>query len=185
MNIYFDNNTISDLVKSGIDPVSALASSEFVVSVTPDLATEYRQAINHEKPEQVSPAERELCRRLLTAATERGIFGFAEAGSGYSGLDYGVWASDGMIETIQAAPITSRPSKEIPKNRTDAFLAALSDGAIVITNDTGSHFNHARAAGQHVYSLMDVVNSASTASDIMLKLGRLLGTHDSEAPSTV
>lgn len=43
MNIYFDNNTLANLAQAGIDPVTALANSEFVISVTPDLATEYRQ----------------------------------------------------------------------------------------------------------------------------------------------
>ncbi|WP_244130019.1 hypothetical protein [Burkholderia sp. BCC0097] len=88
MNIYLDNNTLANLVQAGIDPVAALADSEFTLAVTPDLATEYQQGI---QSDNTTAAEKELCRRLLAAATERGIFGFAGDGSsnGYSGFDHG------------------------------------------------------------------------------------------------
>ncbi|BCN13350.1 hypothetical protein RPSD_52350 (plasmid) [Ralstonia solanacearum] len=171
VNVYFDNNTLPEVARAGLDLVSALAGSKYVVSVTPDLATEYRQAIANER---VPLAEKELCQRLLSAAEPRGIFGFAEGGNCYSGFDYGVWATDGMVKTIQSITVTERPGKEIPKNRTDAFLAALADGAVIITNDGGSHFKRARAGGQHVYSWAEIADVTKAPSDVALDLGRLL-----------
>lgn len=171
MNVYFDNNTLPELVRTGVDPVSALAGTKYVVAVTPDLATEYRQAIANEL---VPSPEKELCQRLLSAASPRGIFGFAEGGGCYSGFGYGVLATDGMVKTIQSITVTERPGKEIPKNRTDAFLAALADGAVIITNDGGSHFKRARAAGQHVFSWAELADVKRAPSDIAHDLGRLL-----------
>lgn len=174
MNIYFDNNTLPDMARTGIDPGAALAGSEFVISVTPDLATEYQQAIDHES---VPPAEKELCKRLLAAATERGIFGFAEAGGnggGYSGFGHGYWATDSMSKTLQSIKVTERPGKAIPKNRTDAFLAALAEGAVVITNNLNdSHFKRARAAGHHVYSWAEIIGD-DHVSDLAIRLRTLL-----------
>lgn len=171
MNIYFDNNTLPNLVRAGVDPVASLHGSEFVISVTPDLATEYRQAIENDR---VPETEKELCRRLLAAATERGIFGFAEAGGAYSGFDHGIWATNSTIETIRSIPITERPGKEIPKNRTDAFLVALADGAMVITNDTGSHFIRARTVGHYVCSCAEIIEGGEAPSDLARGLGTLL-----------
>ncbi|MFM0399667.1 hypothetical protein PQR37_10400 [Paraburkholderia nemoris] len=174
MNVYFDNNTLPDLVRAGVDPISALMGSEFIISVTPDLATEYQQAIDHQA---VQPAEKELCQRLLTAATERGIFGFAEAGSnggGYSGFGHGYWATDSMSKTLQSIKVTERPGKAIPKNRTDAFLAALAEGAVVITNNLNdSHFKQVRAAGHHVYSWAEIIGD-DDVSDLAIRLRTLL-----------
>ncbi|QKL52922.1 hypothetical protein HI795_14255 [Ralstonia solanacearum] len=171
MNIYFDNNTLAEMVRAGVNPIAALASSKYVVSVTPDLASEYQQAIASER---VSAAEKDLCHQLLAAATERGIFGFDEAGRGYSGFDFGVWASDGMTETLRSIKITDRPGKVIPKNRTDAFLVALAEGAVVITNDTGRHFRQARSAGQHVYSWSEISSESAAPSEVARQIRALL-----------
>lgn len=170
MNLYIDNNVVPDLLGASVDPVMAVAGSEFVLSVTPDLAQEYRQAIESER---VPLVEKELCRALLAAVTERGIFGFAEAGGAYSGFDHGVWATKEMVETIRSTKITPRSGKVIPKNRTDAFLAALSQGAVVITNDTGGHFKRAKAAGQHVYSWSEIYDIGEAPSDLARRLGAL------------
>ncbi|HDR8964727.1 TPA: hypothetical protein QDB13_002330 [Burkholderia vietnamiensis] len=171
MNLYFDNNVLSDLIRAGVNPVVAVADSEFVLSATPDLAEEYRQAIESER---VPLAEKELCRALLVAATPRGIFGFAEAGAAYSGFGHGMWATKEMVETIRSTKITPRPGKVIPKNRTDAFLAALSQGAVVVTNDTGGHYKRAKAAGQHVYTWPEIYDVEKAPSDIARKLSSLL-----------
>jgi hypothetical protein len=171
VNIYFDNNTLAEMVQAGINPIAALATSEYVVSVTPDLASEYQQAIASER---VSVAEKDLCRQLLAAATERGIFGFDEAGRGYSGFDFGVWASDGMTETLRSIKVTDRPGKAIPKNRTDAFLVALAEGAVIITNDAGRHFKQARSAGQHVYSWSEISLGSAAPSEVARQIGALL-----------
>ena len=168
MNLYLDNNILPDLVQVGVNPVMALAGSEFILSVTPDLAEEYRQAIESEK---VPLAERELCQALLVAAKERGILGFAEAGGAYSGFDHGLLATQEMTDILRSTRITPRPGRRIPKNRTDAFLAALSQGAIVITNDTGSHYKRARAAGHHVYSWSEVYDVERAPSEVARKLG--------------
>lgn len=174
MNLYFDNNVLPDLIREGINPVVALAGSEFVLSVTPDLAEEYRQAIEHER---VPLAEKELCRVLLIAATECGIFGFAEAGGAYSGFNHGMWATTEMVKTIQSTQISPRAGKAIPKNRTDAFLAALSQGAVVVTNDNGSHYKCAKAAGHHLYSWSDIYDADKAPSDLARMLGTLLRRH--------
>ena len=171
MNIYFDNNTLAEMVRAGINPIAALASSKYVVSVTPDLASEYQQAIASER---VSAAEKDLCHQLLAAATERGIFGFDEAGRGHSGFDFGVWGSDGLTETVRSIKITDRPGKVIPKNRTDAFLVALAEGAVVITNDTGRHFRQARSAGQHVYSWSEISSESAAPSEVARQIRALL-----------
>ncbi|WP_296661866.1 hypothetical protein [Paraburkholderia sp.] len=175
MNVYFDNNVLHKLVDAGIDPVAALACSEFTIAVTPDLATEYQQGI---QGGSATAAEKELCQRLLTAATERGIFGFAAAdgsSGGYSGFDYGVFADDRMIQALQSVKITERPGKEIPKNRTDAFLVALAQGAVVITNNfNDSHFKRAKAAGAHVYSWTEIISGQAAPSDIARRLSALL-----------
>ena len=171
MNVYFDNNTLPNLVRADIDPIAALGGSEFVISVTPDLATEYRQAVQNDR---VSQAEKELCRRLLVASSERGIFGFAEAGGAYSGFDHGVWATNSTVETLRSIPITERPGKKIPKNRTDAFLVALAEGAVVITNDTGSHFTRSQANGHHVYSWAVIVGDVHSSSAVARRLHTLL-----------
>jgi len=170
MNLYFDNNVLPDLIRAGVNPVTAVAGSEFVLAVTPDLAEEYRQAIESER---VPLAEKELCRALLVAVAERGIFGFAEAGGAYSGFDHGMWATKEMVETIRSTKITPRPGKVIPKNRTDAFLAALSQGAIVVTNDTGGHYKRAKAAGRHVYSWSEIYDVEMASSDLARRLGAL------------
>ncbi|KGV26671.1 hypothetical protein [Burkholderia pseudomallei] len=153
MHIYFDNNTLADLARAGIDPVTALADSEFTLALTPDLATEYRQGI---QSDNATAAEKDLCRRLIAAAPERGVFGFAGpdgSSNGYSGFDNGYWADEGTAQTLRSIKMTERPGKAIPKNRTDAFLVALSEGAVVITNNLNdSHFKRARAAGRHVYT---------------------------------
>ncbi|MCA7955355.1 hypothetical protein LGM43_34395 [Burkholderia seminalis] len=89
MHGYFDNNTLADLVQAGVDPVAALTDSEFTLAVTPDLAMEYQQGI---QSGNTTAAEKDLCRRLLAAATERGIFGFAGpdgSSNGYSGFNHG------------------------------------------------------------------------------------------------
>lgn len=174
MNLYFDNNVLPDLIRAGVNPVVAVAGSEFVLSVTPDLAEEYRQAIENER---VPLAEKELCQALLAAATERGIFGFAEAGGAYSGFNHGMWATKEMIETIRSTNITPRAGKAIPKNRTDAFLAALSQGAVVVTNDTGSHYKRAKAAGQHIYSWSEIYVVENAPSDLARKLRALFTQH--------
>ena len=171
MNLYFDNNVLPDLIRAGVNPVAAVAGSEFVLSVTPDLAEEYRQAIENER---VPVAEKELCRALLIAATECGIFGFAEAGGAYSGFNHGMWATNEMVEMIRSTKITPRAGKVIPKNRTDAFLAALSQGAVVVTNDTGGHYKRAKAAGLHVYSWSEIYAEEKAPSDLARKLRTLL-----------
>jgi len=170
MNLYFDNNVLPDLVQANVNPVMAVAGSEFVLSVTPDLAEEYRQAIEHD---WVPQAEKKLCLALLEAVTERGIFGFAEAGGAYSGFDHGMWATKEMAEFIRSTKITPRPGKVIPKNRTDAFLAALSQGSVVVTNDTGAHYRRAKAAGQHVYSWAEVYEVRKAPSEFARKLAAL------------
>ncbi|WP_186198155.1 hypothetical protein [Burkholderia gladioli] len=174
MNVYFDNNTLADMARAGIDPSTALADSEFILAVTPDLATEYQQGI---RSDNATAAEKDLCRRLLAAATERGIFGFAGAdgsSNGYSGFDHGYWADEGTIQTLQSVKVTERPGKAIPKNRTDAFLVALAAGAVVITNDTGKHFRHAREKGLHVYSWAELADVGTAPTAIARRLGFLL-----------
>lgn len=170
MNLYFDNNVLPDLIRAGVNPVQAVVGSEFVLSVTPDLAEEYRQAIENER---VPLAEKELCRALLVAATARGIFGFAEAGGAYSGFGQGMLATKEMVETIQSTNIQPRAGKAIPKNRTDALLAALSQGAVVVTNDTGKHYKRAKTAGQYVYSWSEIYAIDQAPSDIVRKLQAL------------
>ncbi|UVE64778.1 hypothetical protein L2Y90_13060 [Burkholderia pyrrocinia] len=174
MNVYFDNNTLANLAQAGIDPVAALAGSEFTLAVTPDLATEYKQGIDSDN---TIAAEKDLCRRLLAAATERGIFGFAGpdgSSNGYSGFNHGYWADESTIQTLQSVKVTERPGKAIPKNRTDAFLAALAAGAVIITNDTGKHFQRAREQGRHVYSWTELVDVDNAPSAIAHRLGTLL-----------
>lgn len=164
-------NVLPDMIRAEVNPVVALAGSDFVLSITPDLAEEYRQAIANER---VPCTEKELCQALLFATIERGIFGFAEAGPAYSGFGHGMWATKEMVETILSTKITLRPGKVIPKNRTDSFLAALSQGAVVITNDTGGHYKRAKAAGQHVYSWSEIYDVESAPSEIVRKLSELL-----------
>ncbi|KVH02780.1 hypothetical protein WS84_04265 [Burkholderia anthina] len=175
MNVYFDNNTLAKLVQAGIDPVTALADSEFTLAVTPDLATEYQQGV---QSDNTTPAEKELCRRLLAATPERGIFGFAGpdgSSNGYSGFDHGYWADEGTIQTLQSVKVTERPGKAIPKNRTDAFLVALSGGAVIVTNNLNdSHFKRARAAGWHVYTWPEVSGAAQAPSETAQRLTTLL-----------
>ncbi len=174
MNVYFDNNTLACLVQAGVDPVAALADSEFTLAVTPDLATEYQQGI---QSDNATAAEKDLCRRLLAAATERGIFGFAGpdgSSNGYSGFDHGYWADEGTVQTLQSIKVTERPGKAIPKNRTDAFLVALAAGAVVITNDTGKHFRRAREKGLHVYSWAELADVGTASTAIARRLGFLL-----------
>ncbi|HDV6320542.1 TPA: hypothetical protein RJR38_002355 [Burkholderia multivorans] len=175
MNVYFDNNTLANLAQAGVDPVAALAGSEFTLAVTPDLATEYQQGI---KSGNTTTAEKDLCRQLLAAATERGIFGFAGpdgSSNGFSGFDHGYWADEGTIQTLRSIKVTEHPGKAIPKNRTDAFLVALAAGAVVITNDNGRHFRRARENGHHVYSWAELVDVDNAPSAIANRLGTLLG----------
>ncbi|WP_010093039.1 hypothetical protein [Burkholderia ubonensis] len=183
MNVYFDNNTLANLVQASIDPVAALADSEFTISVTPDLTTEYQQGI---QSDNATAAEKDLCRRLLAAATERGIFGFAGpdgSSNGYSGFDHGYWADEGTIQTLQSVKVTERHGKAIPKNRTDAFLVALSEGAVVITNNLNdSHFKRARAAGRHIYTWSEISGTVEAPSETALRLSNLL-TYSSPLPS--
>ncbi|WP_334044362.1 hypothetical protein [Burkholderia ambifaria] len=165
---------MANLVQAGIDPITALANSEFAISVTPDLATEYQQGIDSDN---TTAAEKDLCRRLLAAAPERGIFGFAGpdgSSGGHSGFDHGYWADEGAIETLQSVKVTERPGKAIPKNRTDAFLVALAGGAVVVTNDTGKHFRLAREKGHHVYSWAELVDVGNPTTVIARRLGLLL-----------
>jgi hypothetical protein len=170
MYVYFDNNVLPDLIRDRIDPVTSLAETEFVISVTPDLAAEYQQAIDNVK---VPEDEKNLCSRLLRVAREVGIFGFDDAG-GCSGLDRGTFANSEQASIIAETPMVLRPGKAIPKNRTDAFLAALSLGAIVVTNDdTGSHWKRARSAAQHVYSWSDVRGNEADPLELASRL-RLL-----------
>ncbi|WP_081076102.1 hypothetical protein [Burkholderia cepacia] len=175
MNVYFDNNTLANLVQAGIDPVAALADSEFTLAVTPDLSTEYRQGI---QSDNTTAAEKDLCRRLLAAPTERGIFGFAGpdgSSNGYSGFDHGYWADEGTIQTLQSVKVTERPGKQIPKNRTDAFLVALSEGAVVITNNVNdSHFKRARAAGRQVYTWSEISGAVEAPSETARRLSTFL-----------
>ncbi|MBR8379017.1 hypothetical protein KDW20_24930 [Burkholderia cenocepacia] len=174
MNVYFDNNTLANLAQAGVDPVAALTGSEFTVAMTPDLATEYQQGI---QSSNATTAEKDLCRQLLAAATERGIFGFAgpdRSSNGYSGFDHGYWADEGTVQTLQSIKVTERPGKAIPKNRTDAFLVALAAGAVVITNDTGKHFRHACEKGLHVYSWAELADVGNAQSTIAHRLGVLL-----------
>ncbi|ABB09302.1 hypothetical protein [Burkholderia lata] len=174
MNIYFDNNTLTNLAQAGIDPVAALAHSEFSLAVTPDLATEYQQGVDSDN---TTAAEKDLCRRLLAAAPERGIFGFAGpdgSSGGYSGFDHGYWADEGTIGTLQSVKVTERPGKAIPKNRTDAFLVALAADAVVVTNDTGKHFRLARKSGHHVYSWAELVDVGNAPTVIARRLVALL-----------
>lgn len=177
MHIYFDNNVLVELVTAGVDPVASLLGTEFMIAVTPDLSTEYQQAIESEK---VDDAERDLCRRLLSASREIGIFGFGEARSGYSGFDHGMFATAETITTVAGIPITARLGKPIPKNRTDAFLVALASGAVVITNDTGAHWNRARAAGHNVFTWAEVSGCATAPSELAVRLSKLLMRHDQD-----
>lgn len=174
MNVYFDN-TLADLARAGIDPATALADSEFTLAVTPDLATEYQQGI---QSDNATAAERELCRCLLAAAPEHGVFGFAGpdgSSNGYSGFDHGYWADEGTVQTLQSVKVTKRPGKAIPKNRTDAFLVALSEGAVVITNNLNdSHFKRARAAGRHVYTWSEISGAVEAPSETARRLSTFL-----------
>ena len=142
-----------------------------MVSVTPDLAKEYQQAIDNE---DVPSAEKDLCRRLLSTSAERGIFGFAEAGDSYSGFNHGMLATEAMSKTIQSIKVTERPGKPLAKNLTDSFLVALANGAVIVTNDGGRHFRSAREDGKHVYSFSELVDFDSAPSDVARHLGRLL-----------
>ncbi|NIF69592.1 hypothetical protein F3J16_05200 [Burkholderia sp. Ap-962] len=183
MNVYFDNNTLANLAQAGIDPATALAGSEFTLAVTPDLTIEYQQGI---QSNNATTTEKDLCRRLLAAAPERGIFGFAGpdgSSNGYSGFDHGYWADEGTVQTLQSIKVTERPCKAIPKNRTDAFLVALSAGAVVITNNLNdSHFKRARAAGRHVYTWPEASGAVKAPSETARRLSTLLGP-SSQLPS--
>ena len=46
--VMFDNSVTNRLAEAGIDPISALAGSEFVIAYTPDLKREYTDALNKE-----------------------------------------------------------------------------------------------------------------------------------------
>ncbi|HEL3804509.1 TPA: hypothetical protein UMT99_000574 [Stenotrophomonas maltophilia] len=168
MDIYIDTNVLENFAQAGIDPVVAFAGSPYRLAVTPDLAEEYRTAITHE---MVSTPAKLVAKRLLASSERRGIFGFAEAGSAYSGFGQGVLASDAMASTLKCCAIKEREGK-IPDNRTDAFLAALSYGAVILTNDKGSHFKKVREGGGQVYSWIQVSGSHDSVDETLRSISR-------------
>lgn len=168
MDIYIDTNVLKDFAQAGIDPVVAFAGSPYRLAMTPDLAEEYRTALTHE---MVPTPVKLVAKRLLGSSERRGIFGFAGAGRAYSGFGQGVLASEAMASTLKGCTIEEREDR-IPRNRTDVFLAALSYGAVILTNDKGSHFNKVKADGGQVYSWLQVSGSHDSVDETLRSIAR-------------
>jgi len=168
MDIYIDANVLKDFAQAGVDPVVAFAGSPYRLAMTPDLAEEYAAAINHEA---VPTPVKLVAKRLLGSSDRRGIFGFAGAGEAYSGFGQGVLASEAMASTLKACTIKERENR-IPRNRTDVFLAALSHGAVILTNDKGSHFNKVKADGGHVYSWIQMTGSHDSGDETLRSIAQ-------------
>ncbi|MEE9891411.1 MAG: hypothetical protein PBU96_18860 [Stenotrophomonas geniculata] len=170
MDIYIDTNFLRIFAAQGIDPVVAFAGSPFRLAVTPDLAEEYRATLTLEK---VPASEKLVAKRLLESSERRGIFGFAEGGGAYSGFGYGLLASESMASSVGSCTIKERGDRT-PKNRADVFLAALSYGAVILTNDKGSHFKKVKADGGHVYSWIQVTGNNDSGDETLRSIARAL-----------
>ncbi|WP_432592795.1 hypothetical protein [Stenotrophomonas maltophilia] len=168
MDIYIDTNFLPIFAARRIDPVVAFAGSPFRLAVTPDLAEEYRTTLTHDK---VSESEKLVATRLLESSERRGIFGFAEGGEAYSGFGQGLLASESMASTVRSCTFKERGGRT-PKNRTDVFLAALSYGAVILTNDKGSHFNKVKEKGGHIYSWIQLSGSHDSGDETLRRIAR-------------
>lgn len=168
MDIYIDTNLLSMFAQDRIDPIAAFAGSPYRLAMTPDLADEYRTTLNHER---VSMSEKLVAKRLLESSEPRGIFGFAEGGKAYSGFGQGVLASESMASTVRSCTFKERGDRA-PTNRTDVFLAALSFGAVVLTDDKGSHFKNVKKDGGHIYSWSQVLASEQSDDEVLRSIGR-------------
>lgn len=141
VDVLFDSCVIDRLAELGINPVTSLHNSEFRVRFTPDLRAEYKEKLSS----SASNAAKQIVRCILDNDTEIGFFGFSEEGSAdagpFSGFDSGLWSSDEQVACLERIPLSDRPHRLIPKNRTDSHLVALASNALVITNDlTGAHW---------------------------------------------
>jgi hypothetical protein len=130
IDVYFDSCSVDRFADEGFDPVRDLAGTEFQIVYTRDLVQEYQLASEQEK---LPDTTKVLHRRVIESGNVRGLFGFD--GPPFSGWDEGMWASPEQDQTIKAIKTKDRPQNPIPKNRTDAHLVALSQDAIVITDN--------------------------------------------------
>ena len=85
--VFLDNNVIDLLAADRIDPVAELQGSQFLLSYTPDLETEYRAAMQRDavqaRPEAIAAFE-----SILRDGLKRAFFGFD--GVPYAGWDQGM-----------------------------------------------------------------------------------------------
>ena len=130
VGLFIDSCAVNRLALINVDPTKELAGSEFRLAVTPDLESEYRQALGHVF---VPPYVKSLIRRLLEHCERRGFFGWDEPTC--AGLDDGYLESDEAMMAIAEVPARTRERNPLPSNRTDSHLIALAMTDLVITDD--------------------------------------------------
>jgi hypothetical protein len=165
MDIFLDGCVLELLDEAGID-VNSLDSSGVRFCYTPDLKREYRSKLENSS----SAGAKALAQHILEHGLETSFFGFSERNADdpgpVLGFGQGTWVSRGQSECISKIKMSDRGLGKIPKNRTDAYLVAFAESALVITNDQGAHWKLAPAGPGRVVYWNELQNALSSAGDL-------------------
>jgi hypothetical protein len=113
-----DNCATDEFAKSSFDLATALQETEFQLAYTPDLETEYVNALHPSAP--TPAATRALIVKILAVGIKRAFFGFD--GGAFLGWGEGLWAAADQIELVSSQPSQQRPGR--PRKRTDLHPGA-------------------------------------------------------------
>jgi hypothetical protein len=177
--VYIDSCAVDRFAENDTDPVDALQGAKFKIAYTPDLEAEYKRAL--EKP-GLCPKVLKLMTKLLGAGVRRGLFGFD--GQGCSGWGEGVWPSPQQIDVKNSIPTKARTRNLIPKNRTDAYLVAMAQDAIVITdNFKDQHWRKPPSGSGRVIFWRELNDTLRQGNDLAKAISDLYLAPSQAAPS--
>jgi len=125
--VIIDTCAIDWLAAAGINPVLDLRDTEFELAYSPDLRTEYENALD-----RITDAAKIIARGILDEGKLYGFFGFG--GGPFLGLGQGIFAAGDQCEAVDSIEVVEN-ERGLPRKRTDAHLVALAKNAIVITNN--------------------------------------------------
>jgi hypothetical protein len=167
--VLIDNCAVEKFAEFSADPVTDLKNTEFRLGFTPDLRTEYQNALDHGSTSHEAKA---LIKRILLEGTLYGIFGWG--GAEYAGWDEGGWAEEDQRKTLASKEIKQN-KKGLPRIRTDLHLVALAKHDIVITANTKEgHFRQAPKGKGQVIQWDDFEKVLAQESNVASALRRLL-----------
>lgn len=134
MDLFIDSCAVERLTEAGYQSED-IAALPFKIHYTPDLKREYEQKLCS----NTTAAAKDVAKFLLSTGALVSFFGFSEENSADPGpclgWGQGLWASHEQSECIDRIRVSIREGR-IPKNRTDAYLVAIAQYALVLTDNS-------------------------------------------------